>query len=106
MIVNLKIMSMSTGVRPLITILVILSIAMYWASQALYGALFRDPTQFVLIKEEWSLSGIYWVTIILSFFLVLMEFGRNKYGEFRERYLMVKKKDALGDGLFDKISRQ
>ena len=51
-IVNLKIMSMSTGVRPLITILVILSIAMYWASQALYGVLFRDPTQFVLIKEE------------------------------------------------------
>lgn len=38
-VINFKILTMSTGVKPLNTIVVLLSIAMYWISQAVYGAL-------------------------------------------------------------------
>lgn len=38
-IINLKILTMSTGVKPLNTIVVFLSIALYWISQAIYGSL-------------------------------------------------------------------
>ena len=52
-VVNFKILSMSTGVRPLNTIVVVISIVLYWASQALVGVIFSSNNEFVLLKEEW-----------------------------------------------------
>jgi len=48
-IINLKILVMSTGVKPLNTIMVVLSIAMYWVSEALYGSL-KSPKDLLILK--------------------------------------------------------
>jgi hypothetical protein len=48
-IINLKILTMSTGVKPLNTIIVVLSIALYWISEALYGSL-SSPKDLLILK--------------------------------------------------------
>jgi hypothetical protein len=35
--------------------------------------------------------------------LNFIEFGYKKFQFFRQRYLMIRKKEVLGDDLFDKI---
>ncbi len=77
-IINLKILSMSTGVKPLNTIIVVISIVLYWISQALYGSL-TSPKDLLILKEQWMFSPVIFVQIILVFFLVLVEFGYSKY---------------------------
>ncbi len=84
-IINLKILTMSTGVKPLNTLLVVLSIVLYWISQAIYGRL-TSPRELVLLREEWSYAPVLFVQIILIFFLVLVDFGYNKYKQFKSKY--------------------
>lgn len=48
-LINLKIFTMSTGVKPLNTILVLLSISLYWISEALYGSL-SSPKDLLILK--------------------------------------------------------
>lgn len=48
-IINLKILAMSTGVKPLNTIIVFLSIILYWVSEGIYGKL-TSPKDLVILK--------------------------------------------------------
>lgn len=105
-IVNFKIMAMSTGIKLLNTIVILISIALYWASQPLVGWLFGTPEEFVLLKQEWSYTAIWLITLILIFFLVILQFGYDKYKYFRNNYLLIKKKETLGGDLFDRIAKE
>jgi uncharacterized membrane protein len=50
-VVNCKILAMSTGIKLLNTIVIIISVALYWASQALVGWVFSAPDEFVLLNQ-------------------------------------------------------
>ena len=50
-IVNCKILAMSSGVKLLNTFVVIGSIGLYWVSQAFVGWVLGTPGEFVLLKE-------------------------------------------------------
>ena len=50
-VVNCKILSMTTGVKLLNTIVVIISVGLYWASQALVGSLLGHPQQLVILNQ-------------------------------------------------------
>lgn len=84
-VINLKILAMSTGVKPLNTILVVLSIILYWVSEGIYGKL-TSPKDLEILREQWTYSHIIFVQIILVFFLIFIDFGYSKYIEFKERY--------------------
>ena len=70
-LINLKILTMSTGVKPLNTIIVVLSISLYWISEALYGSL-SSPKDLLILKQQWSYSAVIYVQIIIIFFMVLV----------------------------------
>ena len=63
---------MSTGVKLLNTIVIIISVGLYWASQALVGTLLHQPQQLVVLNQEWSYTVIFFITIIQVFFLVMI----------------------------------
>lgn len=102
-IVNAKIMTMSTGIKLLNTIVIIISVGLYWASQALVGWIFGSPSEFVILRQEWSILSIWMVTLILVFFLNMIEFGYDKFKYFKDTYTLIKKKETLGGDIFDKI---
>ena len=93
-IINLKILTMSTGVKPLNTIIVLASIALYWLSQALYGSL-TSPKDLLILKEQCTLAPVIILQVILVFFLVLVEFAHSKYLEFQQRYSRAKSEKQL-----------
>jgi phospholipid-transporting ATPase len=80
-IINLKILVMSTGIRPINLVMVVASIVSYWASYAIYAKMIM-PAEMVTVGETWSCATIIFVQIMLIFFLNLVEFGYRKYHEF------------------------
>ena len=104
-VVNFKIMAMSSGVKPLNTICIIISIALYWVSQWLMGIIFGDRYELVILDEEWSYVPMLWMLFILVFFLVFVEYAYEKYKIFKTQYDLIKKKEVIADGLFDKLDK-
>lgn len=77
-IVNLKILVMTTGVKPLLLIMTLLSIAIYWPSEAIYAQL-MDKTEFEFVSAQWKYPSAIFCTLLLIFFMALIELGYRKW---------------------------
>lgn len=88
-IVNLKILVMTTGVKPLLLLMTLLSIAIYWPSEAIYAQL-MDKTEFAFVAAQWKYPSAIFCSLLLIFFMILIEFGYRKWQEFTYRYEKMK----------------
>jgi phospholipid-transporting ATPase len=70
-IVNLKILVMTTGVKPFLLVMTLLSIALYWVSEAIY-AQFMDKTEFAFVPAQWKYPSAIFCSLLLIFFMILI----------------------------------
>jgi len=76
--VNLKILVMTTGIKPFIYIISILSIVVYWLAQAIYFKLI-DPEESNILGEQFKYPSIIFLQIIFIFFFILIELAVRKH---------------------------
>ena len=85
---------MSTGVKPFIFLVCILSIVIYWPSEAIAAKIF-NPADMELLHEQWSLAPVIFVQDIVVFLFVMVEFGVRKYSRFEETYRRAKENEEI-----------
>ena len=85
MIVNFRILVMSTGVKPFILVICLFSIIIYWPSEAIAAKFFHLPDMNNLV-QQWSYAPVIFVQLIILFFFVLVEFGYKKFIRIKDDY--------------------
>jgi hypothetical protein len=77
-IINLKILVITTGIKPFILFVTLGSIAVYWPSEIIY-AKFAAPSELANVNALWEYASAAFISIILVFFFIMIEFGYRKY---------------------------
>jgi len=67
-VINLKILIVSTGIRPISFLCVTASIILYWVSYAVYAHLMAAP-EIITLNETLTCATIVFTQIVLVFFL-------------------------------------
>ena len=84
-IINLKILVMTTGVKPFILVITLASIAVYWPTYYIMSK-FANPSALASLDAQWRYYPAIFNQVILIFFTIMIEFGYRKYHEFQQKY--------------------
>lgn len=84
-IINLKILVMTTGVKPFILVITLASIAVYWPTYYIMSK-FANPSALASLDAQWRYYPSIFNQVILIFFIIMVEFGYRKYHEFQQKY--------------------
>lgn len=103
-IANLKILVLTTGVKPFILVISLASIAIYWPTLVIVAHV-TSLDQLANLTAQLYPGALFSQTILV-FICVLLEFGYTKYRQMLYRYELMKSTKSLGEDLFDYILKK
>lgn len=62
-----------------------------------------DKTEFSFVSAQWKYPSAIFCTLLLIFFMTLIELGYRKWNEFSYKYEKMKEMQKMNDNLFDFI---